>query len=330
MAQTKWFKVLAGAVALMAGSWCSAQVVGSVNGPAAAAQAFYRDAGAAFVRHAAQQSSASGTALAQAVSFSTTTDLQKLAELGVVAADWQQRLPQDAAPTLSTVVFLVRHGNPRAVHDWSDLVRPDVGVVVSNPKNCNNGRYAYMGAWGSVRANGGTDVQAADFVGALYGHARFVAKAQREAVSAFAAEGVGDVLVAFESDIPAIGQAAGGAALDVVYPSVSVAAENAVAQALHASSAARPGVTRTWLHYLYSDEAQEIAARHYLRPRSAAVLARHADQFKPVELFSVARYFGSLELAQKVHFANGGRFDQLYHPKAAQLAVGAVPAGSAL
>ena len=320
MAQTVWFKGVVGAAALMLGGWSGAQVVGSVNGPAAAARAFYSDAGAAFVQHALHQEGASRAALHEAVSFSTTTDLQKLAELGVVAADWERQLPLDAAPTVSPVVFLVRHGNPRAVRNWSDLVRPDVDVVLSNPKSSNNGRYAYMGAWGSVRESGATQAQAADFVGALYRHARFVAQAEREAVGAFAKEGVGDVLVAFESDIPAVRQAAGGAALDVVYPPVSVAAENAVAVAARAAGAAQPGVIRAYLDYLYTDEAQELAAQHYLRPRSAAVLARHADQFKPVQMFSVAKYFGSLDLAQKVHFSEGGRFDQIYQPSRAQLA----------
>lgn len=320
MAQTVWFKAWVGAAALAFGAISGAQVVGSVNGSAIAARAFYHDAGAAFVRHVARQEGASRTALTQAVSFSTTTDLHKLAEIGVVAADWAQQLPHDAAPTVSTVVFLVRRGNPHAVRDWSDLARQDVGVVIANPKSCNNGRYAYMGAWGSVRENGGSDAQAADFVGTLYRHAKLVAKAQREAVGAFAKAGVGDVLVAFEADIPAILHAAGGVALEVVYPPVSVEAENAVAVSTSAAEAGLPKVTRAWLDYLYTDEAQELAARHYLRPRSAAVLARHADQFKPVELFSVAKYFGSLEQAQQVHFADGGRFDQLYQPSRAQLA----------
>lgn len=320
MVRTVWLKGWMGAAALMLGSWSGAQVVGSVNGSATAARAFYSDAGAAFVRQELHGERASRAVLSQAVSFSTTTSLQKLAELGVVAADWEQQFPHDAAPTVSTVVFLVRRGNPLAVRDWSDLAREDVGVVLSNPKSCNNGRYAYMGAWGSVRERGGSDAQAADFVGAVYRRARVVAKAEREAVSVFAKEGVGDVLVAFESDIPAIRQAAGDAALDVVYPPVSIAAENAVAVAAHPPGAAHTEVARAWLDYLYTDEAQELAAQHYLRPRSAAVLARHADRFKPVDTFGVAKYFGSLDLAQKVHFADGGEFDRIYRSTPARLA----------
>lgn len=319
MVQTVWFKALAGAAALLLCSVSGAQVVGSVNGSATVARSFYRDAGAAFARHEA----ASRGDVSQAIAFSTTTSLQKLAELGVVAADWNRQLPHDAAPTLSTVVFVVRQGNPRAVRDWSDLVRPDVGVVLANPKSCNNGRYAYMGAWGSVLESGATQAQAANFVGTLYRQAKVVAKAEREAVRAFTKAGVGDVLLAFEADIPAIRQAAGASAVQVVYPTVSVAAENAVALAPSASATARPAISKAYLDYLYTDEAQEIAARHYLRPTSAAVLAAHADQFKPVELFSVAKYFGSLELAQKVHFSNGGWFDHIYQPSHAQLAAAA-------
>jgi len=321
MTQRVWLKGLAGVAALLLSSWGGAQVVGSVNGCAAAARAFYSDAGVAFARRDVRLAGPSQAELSQGISFSTTTNLQKLAELGVVAANWEQQFPHDAAPTLSTVVFLVRQGDPRAVRDWSDLVRQDVGVVIANPKSCNNGRYAYMGAWGSVRENGGSDAQAADFVGTLYRQAAVVAKVEREAVNAFARAGMGDVLVAFESDVPAIEQVAGGA-LEVVYPSVSVAAENTVAMAAHVAGTALPGVTRAWLEYLYTDEAQEIAARHHLRPRSAAVLARHADPFKPIEMFGVAKYFGSLERAQKLHFANGGEFDRIYRLTPAQLAAG--------
>lgn len=319
MAQKAWFKGLVGVAALVLSGWGSAQVVGSVNGSAAAARAFYSDAGAAFARRDVRLAGSSRAELSQVISFSTTTSLQKLADLGVIAANWEQQFPHAAAPTLSTVVFLVRRGNPRAVRDWSDLVRQDVGVVVANPKSCNNGRYAYMGAWGSVRESGGTEAQAADFVRTLYRQATVVAKVEREAVNAFVKAGMGDVLVAFESDVPVVQQLAGDA-LEVVYPPVSVAAENAVAMAAHVAGSAPQGVTRAWLEYLYTDEAQEIAARHHLRPRSAAVLARHVDQFKPIEMFGVAKYFGSLDRAQKLHFADGGEFDRIYRPTPAQLA----------
>lgn len=322
MAQVVWFKSFLAVAALAVGSFAQAQAVGSFNGSAEAARAFYEDTSAAFAQHYQQTAGVQpqvrrtvadtrGVERGGVVAFNTTTDVQVLADLGVVAGDWAQQFPHDAAPTMSTVLFVVREGNPRNVRDWSDLIRPDVRVVIANPKTCNNGRYAYLGAWGSVREGGGTDVQAAEFVGELYRHAHVVAKSERDAVAAFVQRGEGDVLIAFESDVAALRQAAGAGKVAVVYPSVSVLAENPVAL-VGSATEGDAGVAKAYLDYLYTDEAQEIAAQHAIRPRSPAVLARHADRFKPIPLFTVARHFGSLRLAQKVHFSEGGWFDQLY------------------
>lgn len=318
MVGTAGFKGVVGLAALVFAGWSGAQVVGAVNGQASVARDFHAAAGAVFVQHVAAQGGGASPVSADAVAFSSTTDVQKLAELGVVAADWAGQHPRHSAPTVSTVVFLVRKGNPQAVRGWSDLVRSDVGVVVADPRSCNNGRYAYMGAWGSVRENGGTDAQAADFVQTLFRRAKVVAKAERVAVKAFVQEGVGDVLLAFESDVPAMLASAGGAELEVVTPSVSIAVENVLAA--QTQGQASSNVAGAYLDWLYTDEAQELAAQHHLRPRSAAVLARHAQQLQPVALFGVDKYFGSLALAQKLHFSEGGRFDRMLHPDAARLA----------
>ncbi|QEA11943.1 sulfate ABC transporter substrate-binding protein [Comamonas flocculans] len=323
-----WLKGLAGAAILWSSALAGAQVVGSINGSAAGVLAFHQDSRSAFLRHQVGQGGAERALVSRALAFSTTTDLQRLAELGVVAPDWAQQLPHHAAPTISPVVFIVREGNPRGVHEWADLVRRDVALVLSNPKHCNTGRYAYFGAWGSVLDAGGSAAQAEDFVAALFGRAQLVARSEREAVGAFAAGGAGDVLVAFESEIPAIRARAGAQALQVVYPSVSVAAENAVASSSNNAETGR--LAKDYLDYLYSDEAQEIAARHYLRPRSAAVLARHADRYQALRLFSVQQYFGSLERASQEHFADGGRFDQLYAPRSEQWAARAKERAAAL
>lgn len=318
MVGKQWFQATLVAALMAAGSLAQAQAVGAVNGSAQAARAFFQDTRAAFAAHESRSAGASGGP--DAFAFSTTTDIQTLAQLGVVAQDWAHQQPQGTAPTASTVVFLVRAGNPKGIRDWSDLARQEVHAVVSNPKLCNSGRYAYLAAWGSARGQGASDAQAAEFVGTLYRQAQVLAKGEREAVAAFAREGQGDVLIALESDIGAIRESAGGSGLAVVYPSASVLVENPVALAAQGASESQLREARAYLAYLYTDEAQEIAARHGLRPQSAAVLARHAEDFKAISTFPVTKYFGSLELAQKVHFSAGGRFDQIWQPNASQLA----------
>ncbi|WP_024537249.1 sulfate ABC transporter substrate-binding protein [Comamonas badia] len=318
MVGKQWFQAMLAATLMAAGALAQAQAVGAVNGSAQAARAFFQETRAAFSAHESRAADASvGPG---AFAFSTTTDIQTLAQLGVVAQDWARQQPRGAAPTASTIVFLVRAGNPKGIRDWSDLTRQEVHAVVSNPKLCNTGRYAYLAAWGSAREQGASDAQAAEFVGTLYRQAQVLAKGEREAVAAFAREGQGDVLIALESDAGAIRESAGGSGLAVVYPSASVLVENPVALAVHGASESQLLEARAYLTYLYTDEAQEIAARHGLRPQSAAVLARHAENFKAISTFPVAKYFGSLELAQKVHFSAGGRFDQIWQPSAPQLA----------
>ena len=315
----QWFQATWVAALVAAGSLAQAQVVGAVNGSAQAARAFFQDTRASFAGH--ESRSAVANAGSDAFALSTTTDMQALAQLGVVAQDWAHQQPTGVAPTASTVVFLVRAGNPKGIRDWSDLVRQDVHAVVSNPKLCNSGRYAYLAAWGSARERGGSDAQAAEFVATLYRQAQVLAKGEREAVATFAREQQGDVLIALESDVASIRGSAGGSEFTVIYPSTSVLAENPVALAAQGASESQLREARAYLAYLYTDEAQEIAARHGLRPQSAAVLARHAEDFKAISTFPVTKYFGSLELAQKVHFSAGGRFDQIWQPGAAQLAV---------
>jgi sulfate/thiosulfate transport system substrate-binding protein len=208
---------------------------------------------------------------------------------------------------------LVRNGNPKNIKDWDDLIRPDVKVIVVNPKTGGNGRYAYLGAWGSVREKGGTDAQAAEFVGKLYKNVPVLAKGGRDATATFLQRNIGDVLITFESEVVSVEREFGKGKVDSVYPSTSISTENPVA--IVQRTAAKKGssaLAKTYLDYLYSDEAQEIAAKHALRPRSEAILAKHQDQFKPIAQFAVSKYFGSLAEAQKVHFNDGGQFDKLY------------------
>ena len=298
-------RLLLASLALGASSLASAQNA-LLNVSYDVAREFYKDYNTAFVAHykktagqdvKVDQSHAGSSAQARAVNdglaadvvtMNTTTDVQFLADNGVVAKDWAQKFPHDASPTTSTMLFLVRHGNPKAIRDWDDLTKPGVQVIVVNPKTGGNGRYAYLAAWGSVREKGGTEAQAAEFVGKLYKNVPVLAKGGRDATATFLQRNIGDVLITFE--------------LAVVERTV---AKKGTAQ-----------LAKAYLDYLYSEEAQEIAAKHAIRPRSEAVLKKYASTFKPLQQFTVAKYFGSLTEAQKVHFNDGGQFDKLYTPGA--------------
>ena len=252
---------------------------------------------------------------ADVVTFNTTTDIDFLVGNGVVAKDWAKKFPNDASPTTSTMLFLVRNGNPKNIKDWDDLIRPDVKVVVVNPKTGGNGRYAYLAAWGYVREKGGSDAAAAEFVGKLFKNVPVLGKGGRDATSIFLQRNMGDVLITFESEVVSVEREFGKGKVDAIHPSVSILAENPVAVVERTvNKKGSRELATDYLNYLYSDEAQEIAAQHALRPRSEAVLKRHADVFKPIKLFAVNKYFGSLGEAQKVHFNDGGQFDKLYAP----------------
>ena len=292
---------------------------------------FYKDFNAAFAAHYKEttgkdikvdQSHAGSSAQARAVAdgldadvvtFNTTTDVQFLADRGVVAADWAQRFPNGASPTTSTMLFLVRNGNPKGIKDWDDLIKPGVQVVVVNPKTGGNGRMAYLAAWGQVRAKGGTDEQAAEFVRALYKNVPVLARGGRDATGVFLQRNIGDVLVTFESEVVSVNNEFGAGKVDVVHPSASIVAENPVAIVERTvKKKGTAGQAKAYLDFLYSPQGQEIAAKHNIRPRNEAVLKQYAQAFKPIKLFTVAEYFGSLSEAQKVHFNDGGKFDQLY------------------
>lgn len=323
---SKWVAVLG----LAAATATSAQT-SLLNVSYDVSREFYRDFNAAFVSHTKRttgkdinvdQSHAGSTAQARAVAdglaadvvtFNTTTDMDFLADRGVVAADWRQRFPHNAAPTTSTMLFLVRQGNPKNIKDWSDLVKPGVQVVVVNPKTGGNGRMAYLAAWGYVRSKGGSDAEAQAFVSQLYKNVPVLARGGRDATGIFLQRNIGDVLVTFESEVVSVNNEFGRGRVEAVYPSASLLTENPVA--IVERTVSRKGnaaAAKAYLDFLYSPEGQEIAAKHNIRPRDPAVLARHAQAFKPIQLFTVEQYFGSLVEAQKVHFNDGGLFDQLY------------------
>jgi sulfate transport system substrate-binding protein len=245
--------------------------------------------------------------------MNTTTDIDFLAGTGVVAKDWVKKFPNNASPTSSTMLFLVRNGNPKNIKDWDDLIKPGIQVIVVNPKTGGNGRMAYLAAWGSVRKKGGTDAQAAEFVGKLYKNVPVLARGGRDATTIFLQRNIGDVLVTFESEVVSVDREFGEGKVDAIHPSSSIVAENPVAVVERTVAKKGTGdLAKAYLDYLYSEEAQEIAAKHALRPRSPAVLKKYANTFKPIQLFTVNEYFGSMAEAQKVHFNDGGQFDKFY------------------
>lgn len=319
-------------VALTASNFVSSQTL--LNASYDVAREFYKDYNTAFTAHYKKTTSkdvkidqAHGGSSAQAravadgldadvVTMNTTTDIEFLASKGLVAADWAKRFPNNASPTTSTMLFLVRQGNPKAIKDWDDLIKPGVQVIVVNPKTGGNGRMAYLAAWGSVRKKGGTDAQAAEFVGKLFRNVPVLAKGGRDATTIFLQRNIGDVLITFESEVVSVDREFGAGKVDAIHPSSSLVTENPVAVVERTVAKKGTGeLAKAYLNYLYSDEAQEIAAKHALRPRNPAILKKYAATFKPIQFFTVQDYFGSLGEAQKVHFNDGGQFDKLYTVK---------------
>ncbi len=298
------------------------------------AREFYKDYNAAFVAHykkttgrdvkidqAHGGSSAQARAVndgldADVVTMNTTTDVDFLAGTGVVAKDWNKRFPHNAAPTTSTMLFLTRNGNPKNSQDWDDLVKPGIQVIVVNPKTGGNGRMAYLAAWGYAKKKGASDAQAAEFVSKLYKNVPVLAKGGRDATTIFLQRNIGDVLVTFESEVVSVDREFGAGKVDAIHPSISIVAETPVAVVERTVAKKGTGaVAKAYLDYLYSEEAQEIAAKHALRPRSQAVLRKHAQTFKPLQLFTVDEVFGSFAEAQRVHFNDGGQFDKIFTVK---------------
>ena len=250
---------------------------------------------------------------ADVVTMNTTSDVDFLASTGVVAKDWSKKFPHNAAPTTSTMLFLTRNGNPKGIKDWDDLIKPGVQVIVVNPKTGGNGRMAYLAAWGQVRKKGGSDADAQAFVKKLYANVPVLAKGGRDATNVFLQRNIGDVLITFESEVISVDREFGTGKVDAVHPSISIVAENPVAVVERTTAKKGSGeLAKAYLDFLYTDEAQEIAAKHALRPRNPAVLKKYAQVFKPINLFQVSDYFGSLTEAQKVHFNDGGLFDKIY------------------
>lgn len=250
---------------------------------------------------------------ADVVTLALAYDIDEIAERArLLAPDWRKKLAFNSSPYTSTYIFLVRKGNPKGIKDWNDLARPGLGVVVPNPKTSGNGRYTYLAAWGYALSKGGNDAAAKDFVHKLFANVPVFDGGGRGATTTFTQRGIGDVLVTFENEAVLIDQEVGGDKFDVVYPSISIdaSAPVAIVNKVVDKKGSRKAAT-AYLNFLYSPEGQEIIAKHYFRPRDAAVLKKYAARFPAIKTFTVEEKFGSWDAVQKTHFADGGIYDQI-------------------
>ena len=254
---------------------------------------------------------------ADVVTMNQASDVDFLAEKGLVARDYARKFPNNASPYTSTMVFIVRKGNPKALKDWGDLVRPGVQIILPHPKNTGNGRYTYLAAWGyALNQPGGNERAAQDFVGRLLKNAPLFAAGGRDATTTFMQRKMGDVLVSFESEAELIAREFGKGEFEVVYPSVSILSE--VPVAIVDKVVDRKGtrkLAQAYLDYLWSPPGQETAAQNYLRPRNPETLKKYATQFPAIRTFTVDEVFGGWAKAFPAHFKDGGSFDQIYQQK---------------
>jgi sulfate transport system substrate-binding protein len=251
---------------------------------------------------------------ADVVTLALAADIDNLHSKGnLLPADWQTKLPDNSTPYTSTIVLLVRKGNPKQIKDWDDLVKPGVAVITANPKTSGGARWAYLAAWGYAERKYGSKDKAKEFITALYKNVPVLDSGARGSTITFAQKEIGDVLLAWENEAFLAKKEFGDDKFETVIPSSSILAEPPVA--VVETVAARRGTTevaRAYLEHLYSDEGQEIAARNHYRPRNAAVAAKYAAAFPKLPLFTIDEVFGGWTQAQKTHFADGGVFDQIY------------------
>ena len=254
---------------------------------------------------------------ADVVTMNQASDVDFLAEKGLVAKDYARKFPNNASPYTSTMVFIVRKGNPKGLKDWADLAASGVQVILPHPKNTGNGRYSYLAAWGfALRQPGGNDKTAQEFVGRLLKNAPLFAAGGRDATTTFMQRKIGDVLVTFESEAELIAKEFGKGEFDVVYPSVSILAEFpvAVVEKVVDKKGTRK-LAQAYLDYLWSKEGQENAAQNYLRPRDPDVLKKYVAQFPAIKTFTVDEVFGGWGKASAAHFRDGASFDRIYQGK---------------
>jgi sulfate transport system substrate-binding protein len=251
---------------------------------------------------------------ADVVTLALAYDIDAIAERGQIAKDWIKRLPENSAPYTSTIVFLVRKGNPKGIKDWDDLVKPGVQVITPNPKTSGGARWNYLAAWGyELKRSGGDAAKAKEFVRALFKNVPVLDTGARGSTITFVERGVGDVLLAWENEAFLAVNELGPDKFDIVVPSVSILAEPSVAVVDKVvDKKGTRAVAEAYLNFLYTSQGQEIAAKNYYRPRNEAVGAKYAKTFPKVDLFTIDQVFGGWAKAQPEHFGDGGIFDQIY------------------
>lgn len=250
---------------------------------------------------------------ADVVTLALAYDIDMIAEKSrQLPADWQKRLTNNSAPYTSTIVFLVRKGNPKGIKDWNDLVKPGVKIIPANPKTSGAARWTYLAAWGYVLKNGGDDAKAKEFVAKFYKNVPVLDTGARGATTTFIQREIGDVLVGWENEAFLALKESGADNFEIVVPSVSILAEPPVTVVDKvAKKRGNEAVAKAYLEYLYSDEGQDIAGRNFYRPRSEKAAAKFGKQFTKVSLFTIDELFGGWQNANKKHFADGGTFDQI-------------------
>jgi sulfate/thiosulfate transport system substrate-binding protein len=254
---------------------------------------------------------------ADIVTLALAYDIDVLSEkANLVPRNWQSRLPHNSTPYTSTIVFLVRKGNPKHIKDWDDLVKPGVGVITPNPKTSGGARWSYLAAWGyALKKNHGDEKKAQEFVTRLYKNVPVLDSGARGSTTTFAQRGIGDVLLSWENEAFLALHELGKDKFEIVTPSISILAEPPVS--IVDKVAAKHGTTevaKAYLGFLYSEEGQEIGAKNYYRPQSSQALAKYASQFSKLTLFTIDEVFGGWQKAQKKHFDDGGIFDKVYTP----------------
>lgn len=254
---------------------------------------------------------------ADVVTLALGYDIDALAEKKLIPADWQKRFPNNASPYTSTIVFLVRKGNPKAIKDWGDLAKPGVGVITPNPKTSGGARWNYLAAWAwALKQPGGNEQKAKDFLASIFRNVPVLDTGARGATTTFVERGLGDVLIAWENEAILAVNELGKDKFELIYPSLSILAEPPVAVVDKVVEKRGTRLTaQAYLDYLYSEEGQQIAARHYYRPTHPKVAAAYAKQFPKLKLVSIDDSFGGWQTAQKAHFADGATFDQIYLKK---------------
>lgn len=257
---------------------------------------------------------------ADVVTLALANDIDEISDAGLIDKDWQKEFPSNSAPYTSTVVFLVRKGNPKQIKDWNDLTKPGVEIITPNPKTGGAPRWIYLSAWGyALKQPGGNDAKARELVKQLYHNVKVLDSGARGSLTTFAERGIGDVLLSWENE--ALLATKGGLGKDqfeIVYPSISILAEPSVAIVdKNVDKDGNRNLAKGYLNYLYSPLGQELAAKYYFRPRNAQVAKKYEAQFPKIKLFTIGDVFGGWRKAQQTHFVNGAVFDQIYDNKPA-------------